>query len=268
MGILIRDLPPDERPRERMFRVGAGSLSVVELLAVLLGSGAGRGCSAIALAQALLAKYSTEGIPTCGSARVVQGGTTVGVAEGATVVRHNAGMTALTALACASLIDIQSTPGLGTAKAARIVAALELGRRLGGARLERDRVSSPGDVADLLGARLRLLDREHFVVVLLDTKNHLLGSELIAVGSLDAAIVHPREVFKAAIRKSASSMILVHNHPSGDPEPSEADLVCTRRLEEAGRVLGIPVLDHVIIGDGRYTSLRQGGIGGLPAGVE
>ncbi len=241
MGTLIRDLPPDERPRERMLRVGPGSLSVVELLAVLLGTGSGRGRSAIALAQSLLARFASEGV---------------------------AGAAALAALAGAETLDIQATPGLGAAKATRVVAALELGRRLNEARAERGTVNSPDDVAELLGARLRRLDREHFVVVLLDTKNHLLGSELIAVGSLDASIVHPREVFKAAIRKSASAMILVHNHPSGDPEPSEADLVCTRRLEEAGRVLGIPVLDHVIIGDGRYRSLRQGGIGGLSAGVE
>jgi DNA repair protein RadC len=185
--------------------------------------------------------------PVCG-----QGSGTPGVAPAA----------ALLGLAQVSPAELLALPGLGPSKAARVVAGLELGRRLGQARVERGTLGAPSDVFELLGDRMRHLDREHFIVLLLDTKNHLLGSELVSVGSLDASIVHPREVFKAAVRRSASGVILAHNHPSGDPSPSEADLRSTRRLEEAGRVLGIPVLDHVIIGDGRFVSLRQSGLAG------
>lgn len=231
MGVLIRDLPPDERPRERLARYGAGSLSVVELLAVLLGTGAGRGRSAISVAESL-------------------------------VVRLASGHDALIGLAQASPRELAALPGMGAAKAARVVAGLELGRRVGQARVDRNTVGSASDVYELLGDRMRHLDREHIVVILLDTKNHVLGSEVVSVGSLDASIVHPREVFKPAIRRSASAIILAHNHPSGDPTPSEADFKCTSRLAEAGQVLGIAVLDHVIIGDGGFASLRQIGFGG------
>ena len=252
LGALIRDLPPGERPRERMFTHGAASLSVVELLALLLGSGAGRGHSALALAQELVIAVSRSATQRSDVGAGGIHGMTHGVEPAA----------ALIGLSQASPAELLALPGLGPSKAARVLAGLELGRRLGQARVERETLGSPSDVYELLGDRMGHLDREHFVVLLLDTKNHLLGSELVSVGSLDASIVHPREVFKAAVRRSASGVILVHNHPSGDPSPSEADLRSTQRLEEAGRVLGIPVLDHVIIGDGRFVSLRQSGLAG------
>ncbi|MDP2872174.1 MAG: DNA repair protein RadC [Bacillota bacterium] len=246
---VIKELPVEERPRERLNELGARALSGTELLAVLLGSGSGRGRSALDLAQAILTGLRDEG----GGA-----GNLGGAGE----------EPALSLLGSIAVHDLLRHPGLGEAKAGRVVAAVELGRRVCGARNQRPVIRSPGDVSKLLGERLRHLDREHFMTVLLDTKNQLLASDLVSVGSLDTSLVHPREVFKAAVRRSASSVILAHNHPSGDPTPSSADIACTSRLAEAGRVLGIMVLDHVIIGHAGYVSLRERGIGGLSAGVQ
>lgn len=255
----IRDLPAEERPRERLLRIGPGALSSTELLAILLGTGGSRGMSALGLAGGLLADLAGSG-PLAGAGESGEGSRPAGrVAER---------QAALLRLATLTTAELRDKPGVGPAKAARVVAAVELGRRVCEGRHGREAVSGPADVHRLFGERLRHLDREHFVAVLLDTKNRVLASELISIGSLDASLVHPRELFKAAIRYSASAVILVHNHPSGDPTPSEADATCTRRLADAGRVLGIEVLDHVIIGDGRYVSLRERGIGALSAGVQ
>ena len=233
---------------------GPGSLSAAELLAVLIGSGDGRGRSALGLAQAILAAWraSSPGDPRL---RAAGPGPEPGPA-------------ALVALSQASPAELGSVRGIGLAKACRIVAGLELGRRASAIRLPRGAVRSPQDVADIFTQRLRHLDREYFWVVLLDTKNRIITAELISVGGLDAALVHPREIFKAAVRQSASSVILLHNHPSGDPTPSEADLECTRRLVAAGQVMAIDVLDHIIIGEDGYLSLREAGIGGFSPGVE
>lgn len=255
----IRDLPAEERPRERLLRLGPGALSAAELLAVLLGTGGGKGISALGLASVILAGL-TRSVPTPGT-----GGMEGGSAAGGEPADEGAAVSRLASLTAAEFRDL---PGMGPAKAARIVAAVELGRRVCVGRKGRDAVKGPEDVHRLFGERLRHLDREHFVAVLLDTKNRVLAGELISIGSLDASLVHPRELFKAAIRYSASAVILVHNHPSGDPTPSDADVSCTRRLAEAGRVLGIDVLDHVIIGDGEYVSFRERGIGALSAGVQ
>jgi len=252
LGALIRDLPPDERPRERMLRYGAGSLSLTELLAVLLGTGAGRGRSAITVAQTMVTNMAAGWVT---SGRLPAG-------DGPTDSAGAGAMAVLVSLAQASPGELAALPGVGPAKAARIMAGLELGRRLGQARLDRGTIGCASDVVELLGDKMRHLDREHFAVLLLDTKHHVLGWEIVSIGSLDASIVHPREVFKAAVRRSASAVILAHNHPSGDSSPSEADIKCTNRLEAAGQVLGIAVLDHVIIGDGNYASLRQMGFGG------
>jgi DNA repair protein RadC len=152
--------------------------------------------------------------------------------------------------------------GIGPAVAARISAALELGRRL--ARegpLERTRIRGPRDVYELSAPGMRDLSQEEFRVLLLNTQHAVVREIPVTRGTLDASIVHPREVFRAAIAESAAAMILVHNHPSGDPTPSPEDRQVTRQLAEAGRVVGIPVLDHVVVGDGRYVSFVEAGLG-------
>jgi len=149
--------------------------------------------------------------------------------------------------------------GVGRSLAARIRAVGEIGRRL--ARTERGaprlHVSGPEDVADLLLDEMRTLDREHFRAILLNTKNRILGVRTISIGSLNASVVHAREVFKAAVTESAQAIVLVHNHPSGQPEPSPEDLAVTERLVQAGRILGIEILDHVILGSRDYVSLKE-----------
>jgi len=220
----VKEMPANERPRERLISYGAGVLSNAEILAILLGTGSGRETS-IELAQRIL---SSQG----------------GVAF----------------LAEASTEELVNIRGIGPAKTAQIKAAIELGKRLASTtRWERPVIKSPLDVFHLVGEEMRYLDREHFKVILLNTKNHLLGIEVVSVGSLNASLVHPREVFKKAILKSAAGIILVHNHPSGDPQPSEEDKHVTYRIAEAGEIIGIEVLDHVVIGDGRFASLRERG---------
>jgi DNA repair protein RadC len=170
-------------------------------------------------------------------------------------------------LAQAGLPELVREGGLSLRQAAAVIAARELGRRLYAAPpARRPTVRTPADVAALVGPDMRYLDREHFKVVLLSTRHDVIAVESVAVGGLNSAVIHPREVFKAAIRHSAAAVILVHNHPSGDPEPSGDDLRLTARLADAGRILGIEVLDHVVVGDGRYVSLRERGhLDGVPA---
>lgn len=161
----------------------------------------------------------------------------------------------------ASAEDLVRVRGVGPAGAARLLASLELARRASAwSAADRPLVSTPEDVVRLCGTQLRGLDREHFWALVLSTKNRLLRMVEVSVGSLNASIVHPRELFKEAVRISAASVVVVHNHPSGDPTPSGADLQLTRRLVKAGEVLGIEVLDHVVIGDGgAHVSLREMG---------
>lgn len=164
-------------------------------------------------------------------------------------------------LATADLSELARRPGVGPAKAVQVKAALELGRRLAKEGLERGpALRGPRDVFLFVQDEMRLLDREQFRTLMLNTKHQVLAQETVAIGSLSAALVHPRELFKGCIKKSAAAVILVHNHPSGDPEPSPEDVSLTRRLAQAGRLLGIEVLDHVIIGDGRYVSLKERGL--------
>jgi DNA repair protein RadC len=161
----------------------------------------------------------------------------------------------------ASVKEVCEVPGIGPAKAAKILAALDLGRRAAEeARPERDRMGSPRDVYERMRFTLRDLPYEEFHVLLLNTQNEILRDLQVTRGTLDASLVHPREVFKAAIAESAAAVVLVHNHPSGDPTPSAEDRAVTRQLREAGQTLGIDVLDHVIIGEGRYTSFVEKGI--------
>lgn len=159
-----------------------------------------------------------------------------------------------------SLEELKDQKGIGLAKAAQIKAAIELGRRLRIFRPERPLIHTPADAAHLLMDEMRYLDREHFRTISLNTKNRVLAIDNVAVGSLNSSFVHPREVFKGPVRRSAAAVILVHNHPSGDPSPSLEDIQVTRRLVEAGKILGIEVLDHLILGDGSFVSMKEKGL--------
>lgn len=228
----LRSLPDWERPRERLARLGPAALSDAELLAILLRTGDGSaGASALDLAHRLLAEAARR----AGDAR-----------------------RALRYLATASLDELAQLKGIGPAKAAQVKAGVELGRRVARDEAwERPLLRSPADVARFFLAELRDLEQEQFHALLLDTRGGFIAAELISVGDLSGSPAHPREVFKAAVRKNAHALILVHNHPSGDPTPSPLDVAVTRRLVEAGRLLGIEVLDHLVIGDNSYVSLRQ-----------
>ena len=202
MTLLVRDLPADERPRERLLAEGAASLSNTELLAVLLRTGV-KDDSVLRVAEKVLALYKERG---------------------------------LAAITQMSVKELSSIKGVGMAKAATILAAVELGRRLAlKAAEERTIVHGPADAASYVMPRFRFERREHFAVLLLNAKNHILALKTISVGTLTSSVVHPREVFQAAIEQSAAAVILVHNHPSGDPAPSGEDLAVTRRMVEAGR---------------------------------
>ncbi len=221
----MRELPAEERPREKMLREGARALSSGELLALLIGSGSSGG-SALRVAERLLALHP-DGL------------------------RH---------LAESGAEELLCVEGIGPARACSLMAALELGRRLSvSPKRERIRVDRPSEVAALFSERMRYLRKEEFQVLLLNQKNEILLTEQVSVGDLSSAITHPREIFSGAVRRSAAAVILAHNHPSGDPAPSENDLRVTARLVEAGKLLGIEVLDHIIIGDGSFTSLRERG---------
>ncbi len=221
----IKEWPARDRPRERLRTLGPGALSSRELVAILVGSGTG-GRSAVDVAGGLLERWS-------GSLR---------------------------RLGAASVAELESSAGVGPAVAARVSAALELGRRL--ARegpTERGRIRGPGDIYERCAPALRDLGQEEFRVLLLNTQHAVVSELTVTRGTLDASVVHPREVFKAAVVEGAAALILVHNHPSGDPSPSAEDRSVTRQLAEAGRILGIPVLDHVVIGDARYVSFAEAG---------
>ena len=223
---MIRDLPVDERPRERLAHAGEGALSMAELLAIILRTGVG-GESALALATRLISRYG--GLP---------------------------------GLARASFTELRAEKGLGPAKTAQLKAALELGRRmLLIAPEDRFVVRSPADVAQLLMAEMSHLEQEHFRVLYLDTRNRLLGSETVYVGSLNASHIRVSEVFREAVKRNCASIIVAHNHPSGDPTPSPEDVEVTRQLVAAGNLLDIEVLDHLIIGQQRFVSLRERGLG-------
>lgn len=225
--LMIKELPKEERPREKMLAKGAQALSNAELLAILLRTGTKQD-SVLRVAERLLKKYEELGVA---------------------------------ALSGLNPQDISQIKGIGPVKAVTVAAAIELGKRLNGlASAERAIIRSPEDAANLLMARLRYEAREHFIVLVLSTKNHVLATLTISIGSLNASIVHPRELFRQVIHYSAASVILVHNHPSGDPTPSSEDIGLTRKLMDAGELLEIPVLDHVIIGDNKYVSLKEKGI--------
>ncbi len=226
MAVMVRDLPLKERPREKLFAHGPKALSNAELLAILLRSGT-REKSALRVAEEILARVKGEGIA---------------------------------ALLHMSLVELAKVDGVGKVKAATIQAAMELSRRLAMQRAARlELVYEPADVARYAMPHFRFEQKEHFAVLLLNAKNCILGMQEVSVGSLSAAIVHPREVFRAAIDYAAAAIILLHNHPSGDPTPSREDIAVTERLIKAGELMEIPVLDHVVLGDNAFNSMREKG---------
>jgi len=224
-AVKMKDVPVEERPRERLIRHGADRLANKELLAILLRTG-NRRESALALAERLLSHFGS-----------------------------------LPELATTSYEDLLRVNGIGPAKATDIIAAFELARRLGESRMEfHGVVNSPKDAAQLVIRELSLADKEHFMIIMLNTKHRVIAKKVISIGHLQASLVHPREMFKEAIRRSSAAVILVHNHPSGDLTPSRDDIATTERLREVGDMLGIDVLDHIIVGDNRYLSFREQGL--------
>jgi DNA repair protein RadC len=223
----IKDFPEDSRPREKLLKMGSESLSDPELLAILLRNGLGakkgeRGENAIELANRLINEHGLDKLSEC------------------------------------SVKELKQIKGIGKAKACQIFASFELNKRINQAKTPVKKISCAEDVFKLMHEKLKDKKEEHFYVLMLDTKNNLIGEPvLITKGILDASIVHPREVFKQAIKNSAAKIILVHNHPSGDPNPSKEDLDVTKSIIETGRVLEITLIDHVILGLNSFESINK-----------
>jgi len=222
----VHDLPLSERPRERLLKLGSEALSAAEILALILGRGI-KGESVMVTTQRLLSKFGN-----------------------------------LKGIANASVEELTEIKGIGPAKAAQIKAALELSRRLESSLDESERpiIKSPQDTIKIVKNRLKGKKKEHFLVLSLDTRNHLINCKPVSMGSLDSSIVHPREVFKEAISSTAASVIFVHNHPSGNPTPSKEDIKLTKRLAEVGEIVGINVLDHIIVCDKEFLSMKGEGL--------
>lgn len=213
-----------EKPRERLMNYGAKSLSNVELLAILINTGR-KGFSSIDIANKLIKSHHS--------------------------IRD---------LKKLSINDLLKVKGIGLYKAIILQAAFELGERLNASStIDKVKITHPSDVADLMMSSMKDLDQEHFVVLLLNSKNIVIKQSWIFKGTLNSSIIHPREVFNIAIRESSNAIIIVHNHPSGDVTPSREDITTTLRLKECGAILGIDVLDHIIIGDNQFTSLVEAG---------
>jgi DNA repair protein RadC len=221
----LKSVAPHDRPREKLQRLGASALGDNELVAIVLGHGQAR-ASALDLANAVL--IAVDGV------------------DGLLRARPD---------------DLTRVAGIGAARAAQVLAAVELGRRtLTRVGRERVQLKTPGSVAKLLLPLYGSRSVEQFGVVLLDTKRRVLRTTVVSVGTLDASIVHPREVFREATAAGAAALVLFHNHPSGDPEPSPEDVQLTRRLMAAGVLMGIDVIDHVILADARFCSLKEKGL--------
>jgi DNA repair protein radc len=222
---MIREMPENLRPRERLLKEGVQALTDIELLAILLRTGS-TGGSVLELAAVVLNRFRS-----------------------------------LRELLQASIEELSNIKGIGPAKAAQVKAALELGRRVAEQQVDdRAVIRHPEDVVGLVMEEMRNLDREQFRALLLNTKHQLIGREIISIGTLNSSMVHPRELFKSAIKRSAAAMILVHNHPSGDPAPSQEDIGITKRMQEAGSIIGIEILDHLIVGDNRFVSFKAKGL--------
>jgi DNA repair protein RadC len=223
-NILIKELPSNERPREKVLNNGFNTLSNSELIAILLRTGTKQE-SALQLANKLLIQIN-----------------------GLKNILH------------VTLEELTSIKGIGPTKAVQLLTSIELGKRINqSSKDEKYIIRSPHDCADYLKYDMSTLQQEHFVCLYLNTKNQVIYNQTVFIGSLNSSIVHPREVFNTAIKKSAASVICAHNHPSGDPTPSKEDIDVTKRLVECGKIIGIEVLDHIIIGDGKYVSLKEKG---------
>ncbi|AGB41895.1 DNA repair protein radc [Halobacteroides halobius DSM 5150] len=220
----IKDMPTDERPREKMVQYGSANLSTTELLALILRTGSHKK-TALSLANELLSVCS-----------------------------------GLEGLIEYSIAELQEISGIGIAKATQLQAVVELSQRIAVASSKLTKISSPAEVAEILIPNLRYKMQECFMTVLLDTKNKVLAIEEISKGSLNSSIVHPREVFRPAIKRSSAAIILAHNHPSGDLTASQEDIKISKRLAQAGEIIGIEVLDHLIIGSNNYSSLKTKGL--------
>ena len=222
--LMMKDVHIADRPRERLIRQGAESLSNQELIAILLGSGTKQE-SVLHLANRVLTFFEQ-----------------------------------IHELKNATIEEMMSVKGIGKVKAVQLLAAVELGRRLSQQQTEeRYTIRSPQDAASYLMPDMTSLKQEHFVVLFLNVKNQVLHKQTIFIGSLNASIVHPREIFREAVKRSAASIICAHNHPSGNPSPSSEDIEVTKRLIESGLIMGIELLDHVIIGDHQFISLKEKG---------
>ena len=221
----LKALPAEERPRERLHAYGAQALTTAELIAILIRTGNAQR-SAVSLGEFLLAEFgSIKGVAT------------------------------------ASAEQLAAVKGLGTAKAAQIKAAIEFGNRLSLFTEEgRPSIGGPRDVSNLLMPDLRYQKKEHLKSLLLDTKNKVIAIKTVSIGDLSSSIVHPREVYKDAVLASAASIIIAHNHPSGDPTPSAEDVAVTKRLIQSGEIMGIDLLDHIVLGDGTFVSLKERGL--------
>lgn len=222
-NMTIKDLPAEYRPQNRLLLEGTMALSTAELLSLIIRSGS-KAENAVSLSHRILSQFD------------------------------------LRQLSVAPISQIMEIHGIKEAKAAQIAACFEIARRLEVCgKEEMKKINSPEDVYRILYPRMREIKKEMFIELCLDTKNKVIKQETISIGSLNANIVHPREVFKVAIHASAAHIILAHNHPSGDPTPSREDIEITRKLVETGNIMGISVLDHVIIGDGRNFSMKEAG---------
>ncbi len=226
--LTIKELPTEERPYEKLEKYGAEILSNAELMAIIIKTGT-KAETSVEVAQKILKEYGED--------------------------------SDLTFLHDISLEELTCIKGIGRVKAIQLKAAIQLGKRIASsASQNKVFIHSPADVSKLVMEELRYLKQEHFKILMLNIKNRVLKQNSITIGTLNASIVHPRDVFSEAIRIKCASIILVHNHPSGDPEPSQEDIEVTKRLVESGKILGIDVLDHIIIGEGKYISLKEIGI--------
>jgi DNA repair protein RadC len=228
-SLKITDLPTSERPRERLMAQGAKSLATAELLAILLGTGQGAGkLSAVGLGQYILQKLGEHQRDPLAALREV------------------------------SVHELTQIPGVGPAKATTILAAIELGKRvLAAAPAEKTIIDDPAAAAAVLSTDLMWQTQERFAIVLLDVKHRLLGTRIISIGTATETLAHPREIFREVIRQGGVRAVVAHNHPSGSLDPSPEDLALTQQLLQGGQLLGVPLLDHLILGNGSYVSLRQ-----------
>ena len=220
--VRIKDLPKEERPRERLVKFGADGLSTAELIAIILGTGS-RGNTAVELASKLLSKYDGN----------------------------------LRELFSAEVEELSKMKGLGFAKAVQLKACFELAKRIFEYKIDKNQVKNAQDIVNFLMPEIQFDKQEKLFAIFLDPRNCLIKHKLISIGGFDANVFKPKEILHLAVKENASSVILVHNHPTGDPEPSEEDIIITKNLIDAGKVVGVPIQDHIIIGDGCYISMKE-----------